>query len=144
MPAGIILHATRSGIAGPEVDEFWRTVNYVKSGAAGLGWSCTVGPGLLAPHIAPTDWGWNAREHSYQYLAIEFAQGQLGGPISDATLDAAAYWIRKYAFAQWPDLPLTMPHHSELRAGIADGKTDVYPRGTPECDAFRNRLLSRL
>lgn len=94
--------------------------------------------------MPPTHWGWNARVHSASYLAIEFAQGRLGDPISDETLDAAAWWINTIARVQWPDLPLNLPHHSELPAGRTDGKSDVCLRNTPEAEEFRQRVLSRL
>ncbi len=78
------------------------------------------------------------------FLAIEFAQGQLGGPVDDATFDAASWWIRVHALARWPRLPMTFPMHSELASGQADGKTDLAPRGSPEANEFRMRLLARL
>lgn len=94
--------------------------------------------------MPPTSWGWNARSHSAAYLAIEFAQGRLGDPIDDSTIDAAAWWINEIARAQWPDLSLTLVHHSELPSGRADGKSDVELRGSTAADIFRQRVLSRL
>lgn len=140
-PRGIILHATRSGKAGrSEADEFGATLKFVASGAGGLGWHATVGPGLVALHLPAQRWGWNAREHSSEYLAIEFSQAQLGDPISDASIEAAAWWIEHVARPAWPDLPLNLVHHSELPAGIRDGKTDVAPRGSAEAESIRERL----
>jgi hypothetical protein len=90
------------------------------------------------------EWGWNARGQSRDYLAIEFAQPTVNDPISDHQIDAAAWWIREVARPAWPDLPGVLIHHSEIPAGIRDGKTDVYPRGSAEADAFRQRLMERL
>lgn len=146
-PEGIILHATRSGQASySEIEEWEGTVNWVRNGVSGtgLGWHITAGPDRVAIHMPVTHWGWNARYHSGAYLAIEFAQPVLGAPISDETLDSAAWWINEVARAQWPNLPLTLVHHSELPAGIRDGKTDVAARATPEAEEFRQRVLSRL
>ena len=143
-PHGVILHATRSGKAQSANDEFTATCGFVKGGAAGLGWHITVGPGVIAVHMSPQEWGWNARSQSRDYLAIEFAQGTINDAITDDQLDAAAWWIEHVALHAWPDLPHVLAHHSEIPAGIVDGKTDVYPRGSARADEFRQRLTARV
>jgi len=150
-PQGVIIHSTRSGTNNNERQEFDTTVNYVKAGASGLGWHATIGPNIIAGHMPANQWGWNARQHSSAYLAVELAQAKLGQPISDAIIDATAYWIRHYAATTYPDLlhkiaanpQAALPMHSELQAGIADGKTDAAPRGA-EAEAMRQRILARL
>ena len=140
---------TRSGRGESEwgeAAEWAATCNYVRAGAGAdrLGWNITAGPGIIAEHLAPHEWGWNAGVHSRHYLAIEFAQARLGDPISDSTLDAAAWWVRERALTHWPAMPLFLVHHSELAQGIAQGKTDVCARGTAEADEFRERFAARL
>lgn len=143
-PAGIILHGTRSSLPYTQQEEFDATVRYVRAGAGGLGWHVTVGPDMLAEHMPPDRWGWNARGASSRYLAIEFAQASQGGVVLDSQLRAAAWWIWHSARKRWPGLPLTatsLVNHSDLPEGIADGKTDVQPRGQ---HSVRDRLLKLL
>ena len=92
-PRGIILHGTRSTRDYDELREYEAPVRWVRPGAAGLGWNVTVGPDRIAEHLSPRQWGWNAREHSSDYLAIEFAQSRPGAAISDRQVRAAAWWI---------------------------------------------------
>ena len=141
VPAGVILHGTRSGQNYDVRQEFDATVNYVRAGAAGLGWHVTVGDMVIATHIAPQAWGWNAREHSDDYLAAEFAQAKLGGPITDGQINAFAWWFLTHARAVWPKLPAFFPTHASLPAGIRDGKSDVEPRGQ---HSVADRILAAL
>lgn len=120
-PQGIIFHSTRSGQSWDVNKEFEVTVNYVKNGAAGLGWNATIGNNVVAIHGPSDKWGWNARMHSRDYLAIEFAQAKLGDTITDAQIEAAAYYIKNYC----QGVPYYFPEHRELPAGIADGKSDI-------------------
>ena len=149
-PQGIILHATRSGRDWPAEEErrdFDATVNYVRAGAGAdrLGWNITAGPGLIAEHLAPHEWGWNAgAPASRTYLAIEFAQARLGDQISDSTLDAAAWWVRERVLRHWPNMPLMLVHHASLAQGKAQGKTDVYPDSDPRQAEFTERFAARL
>jgi hypothetical protein len=140
-PRGIILHATRSGVAHYDAtEEYDATVRYVRNGAGGLGWNVTVGPGRLAIHMSPRQWGWNARGASSQYLAIEFAQSQLGRAILDSQIEAAAWWIAAHVLPAWgTNVVQSLPEHRELAEGIADGKSDV---GADQRVA--SRLLARL
>mgnify|MGYP001578138726 CR=1 FL=1 len=124
-PRGIILHATRSGRDWSEEEEFNGTCTFVANGAAGLGWNCTVGPGRLTVHSPADAWGWNAREHSPRYLALEFAQARPGDAISARQVRAAAWWIEHEALREWPLLPHRLVEHRELPAGVRDGKSDV-------------------
>lgn len=143
-PLGVILHGSRSGHP-KSIDQEWRdtTFNWVPGGAmaAGLGWNITVGNNVLGVHMTPRQWGYNAREHSDEWLAAEFAQGQLGGHISDEQIEAFCWWFVNVARVEWPNLPAVFPNHSELAAGIRDGKTDVELRGQ---STTRDRILARL
>lgn len=126
-PAGVILHGTRSGRDWTLYEEYSATLRFAESGAGGLGWNVTIGDGMRYEHINPGWWGWNAREHSSQYLAAEFAQAQRGDPITDGQVGEFADWFVKVARKRWPELPLVFPEHYELPAGQRDGKSDVDP-----------------
>lgn len=141
MPVGVILHGTRSGQDYSVEQEYQATLNYVRSGASGLGWSVTIGDGKICEHMTPRYWGWNARGASSKHLAAEFSQAKLGGAITDGQIDAFCYWFLKVARGTWPALPMAFPNHSELPEGIADGKSDVEPRGS---HSVRDRILARL
>lgn len=124
----MILHSTRSGQNYNTTQEHNATVNYVKSGADGLGWTATIGDGVICYHMSLDEWGWNARAASSKWLAVELAQAKLDGPILDSQIEAAAaVWIE--ARSIWPSLPLKFINHSDLPEGIADGKSDVCRRG---------------
>lgn len=140
-PLGVILHSTRSGQAFGIQQEFDATVNFVRNGADGLGWNLTVGDLVIATHLEPRAWGWNAREHSNKYLAAEFAQARHGGLISDGQVSAFCWWFMHVARAAWPNLPAEFPNHSDLPAGIRDGKSDPEPRGQ---HSLRDRILVML
>jgi len=137
----VILHATRSGQAWSLDQEYRSTINYVQAGASGLGWNVTIGNGVIAVHMSPREWGWNARQHSSHYLAVELAQGRLGDPITDIQVDCFCWWFLTVARKVWPGLPMEFPNHADLPAGVADGKTDVEPRGV---HTVRDRILARL
>lgn len=141
-PKGILVHSTRStNQTNNQLQEFYGTLNYVRGGADGLGWNATCGPNILAIHMQANQWAWNAREDSLNYIAIEHAQANLNDPIDDNTLKASAYYIKHYVLPMWPKMPLSIIHHSELPAGIRDGKTDVYSRtDTLNIKKFNNRL----
>jgi hypothetical protein len=140
-PAGVILHGTRSGQPYTVPEEYAATLRYVRAGASGLGWNVTVGSGVLALHINPAAWGWNARGASSRYLAAEFAQANLGGFVTDQQIDAFCWWVVNVARKVWPALPLVFPNHSDLAEGIQDGKTDIEVRGA---STVRSRILARL
>lgn len=128
-PLGLILHGSRSGQPYSINREYAATVNYVASGAAGLGWNATVGDGVVALHMAVTEWGWNARGASSRWAAVELAQANLGDPISALQIEgAAAMWVKlrdHYGKA----FPLRFVNHSDLLEGRQDGKTDVEMAG---------------
>lgn len=143
-PQGVILHGSRSGQNYDTAREYQATVNYVRAGAGGLGWHITCADNLIAVHMTPAEWGWSARGASQRLLACEFAQATADRPISDAQVAAFAWWFLNVARATWPNLPAYFPMHSELPEGIADGKSDVFPRGDGRADELRARILALL
>lgn len=144
-PQGVILHGTRSGQQGYSTEQEYRaTVNYVGGGAAGLGWSITVGDGVYCAHMSPMHWGWNARGASRRFLAAELAQPTSDHPISDSQVSAFCWWFLNIARVAWPNLPAYFPTHAELPEGIIDGKSDVYPRGDGRADELRGRIMTIL
>lgn len=147
-PRGVILHGTRSGQAGWTTDqEYEATVNYVRNGAAGLGWNVTCGPNRLAIHMSPRSWGWSARAASQVYLAVEFAQPTVNHAITDGQVFAFCWWWLE-ARAVWPALPLKFPTHAEVErwgeTGANDGKSDVFPWMDPRASELRERIVARL
>lgn len=146
-PKGCILHGTRSGQAYTKLEEYNSTVNFVRSGAIDskgnrLGWSVTIGTDRYCVH-SHSYWGWNAGEHSDEYVAAEFAQSHEGEAITPQQLDMFEHWWRTEVKPKWPDIPLVFINHSELPQGIAAGKTDAFPRGF-EAEALRARIIERL
>lgn len=147
-PRGILLHSTRSGREWNEWEEFQATVGYVKRGAAGLGWSASIGPDIVCTHMSTSEWGWNSRSASPNYIAIEFSQARIDRYISDAQVVAAGWWIRHRVLVDWPRLPLYFPSHAEVETygetGKRDGKTDPYPVGDPRMEELRARLRAAI
>lgn len=147
VPAGVVLHGTRSGQPYDTDAEYRATLNYVRNGAGGLGWNVTVSDDTLCEHLRPGLYGWHARSASSQFLSIEFAQSDITRPISDAQVRAAAWWIA-HARTVWPSLPLHFPGHSELdqsgATGQRDFKSDPFSVGDPRMDELRGRLMRRL
>lgn len=139
-PKGIILHGSRSTQNYNTEQEYQGTLRYVRNGAGGFGWHASVGDYKICYHMPFHRWGHNAREHSLEYIAVELAQANEGDPISDGEIIAAAA-VYHDALATWPALPMFFPYHSELPAGIRDGKTDVEPRGL---HSVRDRVLAAL
>lgn len=149
VPKGIILHGSRSGRAGnPKAAEYLGTARYEISNPAGLGWHATIGEGVVAVHMTPQEWGWNARAASDDYLAVEIAQATVDEPITDGQVMALADWIRTRVLPVWPTLPMHFPSHAEVEAsgetGQHDGKSDVFPRGDRRMDDLRARLLAAI
>lgn len=142
-PAGVILHGSRSGTGNNTAQEYTGTARYAGSGIE-LGWHLTIGDDIYAEHMTPKQWGWNARAASQKYLGVEFAQATVALPISDAQVRAFCWWFKNVARVTWPNLPTTFPMHSELPEGIADGKTDVFPKGDSRGDELRTRIMARL
>lgn len=147
-PEDVLLHATRSTRPySPEV-EYEGTVNYVENGAGGLGWNVTVGPGVVAIHCGPYQFGWNARKASNRYYAIEIAQARLGDPIDDETVRTVAWIIKHEALRANPNMPLRMPTHAEIdgvETGAFDGKTDTHEKwNTEAANALRDRIRAAL
>ena len=143
-PQGVILHGSRSGIPGrPVAAEYDGTRRYAASGIE-LGWNVTIGNDAISLHMQPDQWGWSARQHSKFYLAVEFAQATAAQTITDGQVRAFCWWIQTVVKPRWPYLSSAMPMHSELPAGITDGKTDCYPVGDPRANELRARILAGL
>jgi hypothetical protein len=144
-PDGIILHGSRSGVVGRPLEyEYHGTRRYAASGIE-LGWTVTVGDDMISLHMSPREWGWNARQHSSSYLACEFAQATVNDPITDGQVRAFCWWVENEVLPVWPGFDTSnLPMHSELPAGIRDGKTDTFPRGDPRAFELRQRILVRL
>lgn len=148
-PKGFVLHGTRSGQASYSTAyEYSATVNYVKSGAGGLGWHITCADDLLAVHMAADQYGYHARAASAYYLACEFAQATADKPISDAQVNAFCWWVQNLVLPAWPQIPMVFKTHAELEqsgeTGARDGKTDCFPAGDPRADELRARIRARL
>jgi hypothetical protein len=94
------------------------------------------------------EWGWNARQASYRYLAVEFSQPLESFSINDDQVRVFAYWYRLAKLA-WPTLPLHFPTHAELDGtieygGYQDGKTDVFSKASNRDDELRLRILAHI
>lgn len=148
MPKGVILHGTRSGNPNNDVDEeFNGTLNYVRNGANDLGWNATVGDGIIAIHMHPSDWGWHARACSYKYVGIEIAQAVESIDITDKQIETIAWYLRNYVYKYWSNMPHTLVTHSEVDGtadygGQYDGKTDVFSRGNPKAQELKDAILA--
>jgi hypothetical protein len=141
VPSGMILHGTRSGQPYAVDKEYMSTINYVTAGASGLGWNATVGDGVICWHMPVTQWAYNARESSDDYGAVEIAQSNIGVPITDRQIEGIAkVWVA-FRNHYGPSFPMYFVNHSELPAGIRDGKTDVEPLGY---HSVKDRVISRL
>jgi hypothetical protein len=148
-PKGVILHGSRSGHPQSTSAEFHGTRRYAVNEPNGLGWTATVGDDEISIHMAPTEWGYNARGCSSKYLAVELAQPTEADPITPGQVNALCWAIRRLWLPAWPALPLHFPTHAELDGtaeygGQYDGKTDVYSRGSRAADKLRNRIAARL
>lgn len=147
-PVGIILHGSRSGQAWSIGREFVSTRNYATSGIE-LGWNATIGPDAYSVHMTAREWGWNARSPASQtLLAVEFAQAQLSDPITDAQVRAFVHWYEHEVMPMWGALDLSadaaLPMHSELPAGVQDGKTDAFTRNSERANDLRARIRAAL
>lgn len=147
-PRGVILHGSRSGLRQPLDREFYGTVGYAGQERHGLGWTATIGEDMIALHMTPAYWGWNARKASSLYLAVEFAQPTVNDPITDGQVRAFCWAFRSIWQVYWPSLPLVFPTHAELDVdgvtGKLDGKSDVFPYGDARADELRARIARRL
>lgn len=147
-PRGIVLHGTRSGRRWSRQEEFESTRRYATNPAHGLAWHATGGDDAYAVHLAPSQWGWHAREHSREYLGYEFAQATVDDSISDAQVRAFVAWLVEVVWPVWPTFdpsaPAALVAHAELPAGRVDGKTDPYPNGDRRTDLLRQRIGAAL
>lgn len=149
VPSGIILHGSRSGIAGRSMQaEYDGTRRYAASGIE-LGWNLTCGHDAVSIHMAPDQWGWNSRAASRHYLAVELAQPTVHDSISDGQVRALVWWLQHEVWPRWPGMDFhSLPTHAELEArgetGAWDGKSDVWPVGDWRADALRAAIAARL
>lgn len=149
-PKGVILHGTRSGRAGNTIhQEYTGTVAYVARGTDGTtAWHVTGGEGEITEHMRVDEWGWNARAASDEYLGYEFAQAVESWDITDAQVEAFAWWFLYRVLPAWPDIPRHFPTHGEVEAsgetGSYDGKTDCIRAGDPRADELRTRIMAWL
>lgn len=148
VPKGFCLHGTRSGIAQSLDREFDATVAYAMRGASGMAWNYTVGGGIVAQHVHPKRWGWNARKASQYYIGIEIANPTLASWVTDQEARDVA-WCIKETREVWPSIPLYLPTHSELEhlgeTGKQDGKSDVVPWWSIDrAEDLRRRILGYL
>lgn len=88
--------------------------------------------------MEPTEWGWNAYEHSKKYIAVEFAQARLGNEITDAQIEAFCWYALEVVRPAWPDIVLFLINHSDLQAE----KSDPFPQGA-QSEAFKARVRGR-
>lgn len=99
---------------------------------------------MYAVHMDITEYGYHARELSQRTLSFEFAQPNLGDPITDLQVYAAAAYIYTDVRTQLPALyhnllthPIPtnseayvhkyMPEHWQTIPGQRDRKSDVDP-----------------
>jgi hypothetical protein len=151
MPKGIILHGSRSGKAGnPKATEYLGTARYEVANTDDLGWHATVGENVVAVHLTPNEWGWNARAASSLYLGVEFAQATVDEAISDAQVAAFVDWVKTRVLPAWgSSFPLVFPTHAELDGtaeygGYHDGKSDAFPKNDARADDLRARIMAGL
>lgn len=145
---GVILHGSRSGVQGRDLMVEWRgTAGYEVNNPLGLGWNATIGPGVVALHLDVRHWGWNARNASDTYVAVEIAQPTVNDPLPNAVPRAVADYIFDHVWPAWGET-WHFPSHAELEdwgeTGANDGKTDLYPTGDPRMEAFREQVYARL
>jgi len=154
LPVAFILHGSRSTQRlNTTHQEYEGTARYAVNEPDGFGWNATVGEDEIAVHMPWTQWGWHARRQSTRMIGLEFAQPNLGDPISDAQVRAAAWGIleaRRATQERFGEpVPFTFYTHAEVEAfgwtGMHDGKTDTHSfpdkRGAED---LKSRILQRL
>jgi hypothetical protein len=81
-------------------------------------------------------------------LAVELAQARLSDPITDAQVEAFAAWYRAEIVPVWGELDLSqdrsLPMHSELSTGAADGKSDAFTAQSAGAKDLRARIREAL
>jgi hypothetical protein len=146
IPRGILLHGSRGGAATLGA-EYRGTSTWAANPSHDLGWNATIGEHRYCTHMTARQWGWNAREHSSFYLAVEFAQPTVNDAITDAQVAAFVAWWRADVLPVWPAMTVSrtpLPTHSEMPAGIRDGKTDTFPQGDSRNDQLRERIRTAM
>lgn len=121
----------------------------MEAGASGLGWNVTIGEDCVDIHMPGHQWGWNAYQASMILPAAEFAQAQLGMPITDAMVRAYCWWWITDVEVHNPGIPRTFWTHADVEHNgmtghSPDGKTDVFAYGDPAADDLKRRILARL
>ncbi len=142
-PAALI-HGTRSGRSDYTLDqEFYSTVNYVKSGAAGMAWGFTIGDNKYAVHLPVDQWGYHCREESDDFIGFEFAQPVATWSVTDGQVAAFGHAIKNFVLPRYPDFDVRrMLMHSQINPGIRDGKSDVYPKLDPRWPRLKEKLVN--
>ena len=148
MPAGCILHGSRSGSSSNTThEEFVGTASWAQNNPDGLGWNATIGDHEICTHMMADQWGHNARAASDNYLAVEFAQPTIGDPISDGQVEAFAWWWLNEVEERWPGIARYFPSHAEVEdqgeTGANDGKLR-FPSGDARADDLRARIMAWL
>jgi hypothetical protein len=147
MPKGCIMHGSRSGVTGnPKAKEYTGTAGYEVNNNQDLGWNATIGENVVAVHLTPQQWGWNARAASSKYLGVEFAQATVDEPITDAQVAAFADWWVTRVMPAWPGIPQRFPSHAEIDGTAdygpyVDGKTDAFPKNDPRMEDLVSRVM---
>lgn len=141
---GCVLHSTRGGAQTVEA-EYTATLHWFANPAAQVSAHIVIAAnGEIARCIEEDLVAWHDPSSNATMLGVELVQPQLGDAISDAQVSSLAWWLTAMADIYGFLLtPLTLPFHSQTRSGIAEGKTDAYPRGAAG-DAFRARLQAAL
>ena len=151
-PRGIILHASRSGVAGnPLTREFLGTCRWVETNPKKHSWHATIGPNVYASHLLMTEVGAHCASetvsHNREWLGAEFSQPTVDDAIGDEQVAAFASWYRQVVAPAWPHLApatLLLPSHSEMRAGRQTGNSDPYPVGDARLEDLRARIYAAL
>jgi hypothetical protein len=98
--------------------------------------------------MTPRQYGWNARSDSSRLLAVELSQARLSDPVTDEMVEAFVAWYHAEIVPVWGELDLSqdrsLPMHSELSTGAADGKSDAFLAQSEEARDLRARIRARL
>ena len=125
---GVILHSTRSGVAG-RVAEYHRTVNYMmKVGTVSSHRVIGVIDGEHAQLVDDDLVAWHAQEDNHYYLSIEFCQPRPQDSYTqyqeETGIAVVVEWFTRYGIV--PGTSTIMPH-SGTAQGRRNGKSDPGP-----------------
>jgi hypothetical protein len=142
---GFLWHASHSTRRQDAFTEFHGTRGYAQSGAGGLAWHLTAGPGMISQHMGLDQWGYHARELSEEWIGIEIAKANVWDEIEDSSIESALWWIMETVLPAEAHLdPRDFMFHAETAPGVRDGKVDPYPNRSHELDQLRRRILAAL